>query len=81
MLKEKEINSFIGTVEYNEHKRKRFRQEDDPNITLNEAFRLQDRETRSQYEKQYNMSKSLYYKEKPSFTEILEMIQKYSSIL
>lgn len=81
LLKEPEILSFIGTEEYSEHKKKRFRQGDNPDLASNEAFLLQDKEVRAQYENQYNLSKSLYYQEKPNFDEIMTLIQRYLSSL
>ncbi len=81
LLKNPNILAFIGTNEYYEHKKKRFRKEDLLDISLNEAFLLENKNVRILYEKQYNTSKSLYYNEKPEFGEILDLIKNNSSKL
>lgn len=81
LLKNPNILTFIGMSEYYKHKKKRFRKEDLPNINLNEAFLFKNKEVRALYEKQYNMSKSLYYKEKPEFEDILTLIKMHSAKL
>lgn len=75
LLRNEEIQSFILTDEYNKHKMKRFRQGDNPIISENEAFSLSDKLTRALYEKEFEISRSLYYKEKPSFEEVLNVIK------
>jgi Nucleotidyl transferase AbiEii toxin, Type IV TA system len=77
LLQDSQVQLFITTQEYAEHKLKRFRDGDDPNIVRNEAFLLQDPFVRNQYREQYNLSNSLYYKEKPSFDEIMELIHLF----
>lgn len=81
LLKSSEIQHFIRTGEYIEHKIKRFRDRDNPVISQNEAFLLTDKAVRSQYEHEYNLSQSLYYKEKPKFSEILDLIQQNINLL
>lgn len=81
LLKNENILTFIGTDEYYNHKENRFSSGDNKNLSLNEAFLLQNKEIRSQYEKQYNLSKSLYYKDKPTFTEILQLINTHTAVL
>lgn len=68
------VQSFIGTQEYQEHKKKRFRQEDNPIIEENEAFLLHDPQTRMKYKKAYQNSHNLYYKGQPDFDEIISFI-------
>ncbi|MDP1975504.1 MAG: nucleotidyl transferase AbiEii/AbiGii toxin family protein [Alphaproteobacteria bacterium] len=77
LLKLPEIHDFILTNEYKDHKKKRFREGDNPIISRNEAFLIQNQTIRSQYEKEYNLSQSLYYKEKPSFSEVLKLIHDF----
>lgn len=81
LLKSSEIQQFIGTDQYIEHKNKRFREGDNPIISKNEAFLLTDQTVRSQYEHEYNLSQSLYYREKPTFSEILDLIKQNVSSL
>lgn len=75
LLKNPEIQNFLGTDAYHKHKERRFRTGDNKNIGLNEAFILSDKKTRKRYEDQYTQSKSLYYHDKPSFEEILGLIR------
>lgn len=81
LLKSPEIHNFIGSNEYIEHKNKRFRSGDNPIINQNEAFLLTDYDIRGQYEREYNLSQSLYYKEKPTFSEILDLINQNLRLL
>ena len=53
LLKEKSIQEFISSPEYNDHKKNRFRKEDNLIIAENEAFILSDPKTRSLYENEY----------------------------
>jgi hypothetical protein len=75
LLQEPAVLSFIGTSDYQTHKDKRFRSGDEPIIAKNEAFVLSDGATRAAYEKAYQITRSLYYKEKLDFTVILNRIQ------
>jgi nucleotidyltransferase AbiEii toxin of type IV toxin-antitoxin system len=81
LLGEDFILKFISTREYSEHKKRRFPQSDNACIKENQAFLMKDTEVFRKYKEQYEFSKSLYYKEKPSFEEILSRIKKYSEIL
>lgn len=74
LLQRPEVTSFIGTEEYKGHKAKRFRQDDNPNITQNEAFVLSDEATRRLYAKAYADTRALYYGDQPTFDEILREI-------
>ncbi|HUX80568.1 MAG TPA: nucleotidyl transferase AbiEii/AbiGii toxin family protein [Alphaproteobacteria bacterium] len=77
LLQTPAVQSFIETEDYQKHKKKRFRQEDNPVIRENEAFRLGDLTTRLEYKKAYKNSRNLYYKGQPEFDEILNLIQTY----
>ncbi|MBX9621936.1 MAG: nucleotidyl transferase AbiEii/AbiGii toxin family protein [Alphaproteobacteria bacterium] len=77
LLQDHIVQSFIGTPDYQKHKEKRFRQEDNPIIEENEAFLLQNSATRLEYKKVYKNSRNLYYKGQPEFDEIMKMIQIY----
>jgi hypothetical protein len=74
LLQRPEVQDFIGTDDYKEHKKKRFRQGDNQNITENEAFLLSDASTRAQYGDAYERSSALYYADRPSFQEILDAV-------
>ena len=81
LLLQPEVQAFIGTDAYKAHKDRRFRQGDNPDIAANEAFLLSDPETRVAYVRAYETSTALYYREKPSFTEILGTIGRFASRL
>jgi hypothetical protein len=76
LLNHPKVKSFIGTVEYEVHKQKRF-----PKIDLqvpileNEAFLLSDPGIRADFTKRYEATKNLYYQGQPSFEEILGRIK------
>lgn len=76
LLQVEEIQSFIGSAQYLEHKKRRFRGADNPIIAENEAFRLSDTETRRLYESEYRRSSGLYYRSQPEFAVLLETIQR-----
>jgi hypothetical protein len=78
LLRQEDIQAFIGTEEYNAHKEKRFRQGDNSDLTQNEAFILSDPKLRTEYEKAYNATSALYYGKKPTFDEIIEMIRRWA---
>ena len=74
LLQDEETLKFIGTPEYEAHKQRRFRSEDNPIIAENEAFLLRDAKTRAFYKTSYQLTGSLYYKSQPDFDEILTKI-------
>lgn len=74
LLDLKTVQDFIGTDAYATHKEKRFPRSDNLILSENEAFLLNDPETRGLYEKAYNQSKSLYYKSQPSFGSVMDKI-------
>jgi hypothetical protein len=81
LLKRPEVQKFIGTEAYQAHKVKRFRQGDELDITKNEAFLLNDPETRKSYTKAFVESTALYYGDKPSFDDILKEIGRWAARL
>jgi hypothetical protein len=81
LLKRPEVQAFTGTAAYGAHKAKRFRQADNPNIEQNEAFILSNPETRKLYEEAFAKTSALYYGEKPTFTQILNIISNWAERL
>jgi len=81
LLKNQDVQDFIGTQEYLAHKQKRFPKADNQNLNENEAFLLNDKGTRAQYRQAYDQSSNLYYYHQPSFEQILEAIQKAAKAL
>ncbi|WP_108522400.1 nucleotidyl transferase AbiEii/AbiGii toxin family protein [Bradyrhizobium algeriense] len=77
LLQRPEVQEFIGTEEYKQHKQKRFRQGDNQNIAENEAFLLSDAETTALYANAYDRSRALYYDDPPSFEEIKTEIPEW----
>ncbi len=81
LLHEPEVQNFIGTAEYQAHKKKRFRSSDNPLIAENEAFFLNDPTTRKQYEEAFQNTNALYYKTQPGFDEIMTKLKEYTDKL
>jgi hypothetical protein len=68
-----EVKSFIGTAEYENYKKERFRKYD--TIIKNcEGFTLKDEIDRKVFEDNYTKSSALYYKGQVPFGEILDRI-------
>jgi hypothetical protein len=81
LLKQPEVQKFIGTEAYKAHKQARFRQGDNQNIAQNEAFILSDAKTRTRYAQAYENSSALYYADKPTFEQILSEIKRWAQKL
>lgn len=81
LLERKDVQDFIGTPAYLAHKERRFRTGDDHDITRNQAFVLSDPATRAEYDAEYGKTSSLYYRDKPSFSEILHRITEWANRL
>lgn len=82
LLNEKIVQDFIGTEEYQAHKKARFPKADlDIPISENEAFILSDPNTRAAYTQRYKMSAALYYKGQPPFDDILKRLQSFLTAL
>lgn len=71
LLQVPDVQEFIGTPAYAAHKAKRFRGADNPVLAENEAFLLSDAQTRAEYARAFDSSRSLYYKSQPPFEEII----------
>lgn len=71
------VQRFVGTKAYFAHKVRRFRTEDEPDLTKNEAFLLRDRVTRERYLKEYERTAAIYYKTQPTFKEILARFAEF----
>lgn len=78
LLGNEEVQKFIGTPEYEEHKKERFPKMDmDILIAENEAFLLSPPELRATFRKRYEDTAALYYKGQPDFDELLNRIKDY----
>ncbi len=78
LLQRPEVQAFIGTDAYKEHKDKRFPRADERDLSKNQAFHLTDLVTRAAYETAYNATSALYYVGKPTLEEILGAIGKWA---
>ncbi|MBL7072462.1 MAG: nucleotidyl transferase AbiEii/AbiGii toxin family protein [Candidatus Omnitrophica bacterium] len=77
LLDEDIVQKFIGTQKYEEHKNKRFpRKEKELPLSEQEAFLLNDSETRELFEKEYKKTAALYYQGQMSLTDILNKVLK-----
>lgn len=81
LLNAEDVLEFIGTDSYHRHKSSRFRSGDNPDIQNNPAFHMGNSEMFERYKDQYERSQTLYYKDKPSFEDILDRIQRFSEEL
>ncbi|MBS1598470.1 MAG: nucleotidyl transferase AbiEii/AbiGii toxin family protein [Bacteroidetes bacterium] len=78
LLGDKKVTDFIGTEEYQNHKKLRFPTEDfELPVNQNQAFLLEDADIRKRLQKRYEASKNLYYKGQPPFEEIMNRIKEY----
>jgi len=75
LLANNEVQAFIGTKEYDDHKKARFPKTDiSIPISSNEAFILNDSAIREQFKKRYEATAKLYYKGQPQFEDLLARI-------
>jgi hypothetical protein len=69
------VLKFIGTEEYEAHKKRRFPKKDlETPIAENEAFKLSDPKLRDAFKKRYVSTKALYYTGQPDFDEVMKRI-------
>ena len=77
LLANAEVQEFIGTKAYETHKKRRFPKIDfEIPIAQNEAFLLNDKTIRADFEKRYKETESLYYNGQPPFEELLKRIRQ-----
>jgi hypothetical protein len=69
------VQKFIGTPEYLEHKKKRFKSLN-PNVAASGAFTIHDQNIRKRFEAEYSKTAPLYYRGQIPFDTILARIQK-----
>ena len=77
LLQNDQVQAFIGTTPYNEHKKRRFPAVDlQTPLSENEALIMSDASKRSLYQKEYERRASLYYQGQPPFDFVLGVIQE-----
>lgn len=79
LLQQKEVQKFIGSKEYLAHKKKRFRQHDEVDLSKNPAFMAE--ESYQRVDSMYRATADLYYGDVPSYEEILKKIEPFKSVL
>ena len=78
LLKNEQVQQFIGTEEYQTHKKKRFPAKDFAlPVAENEAFLLSDATLRENFKKRYETTNKLYYKGQIPFDEIMSTIKMH----
>lgn len=70
LIEREDVQNFIATPEYLDFKKEHFGREDNQ-VSNSEAFKLSNSEDRKVFETEYRRSESLYFKGRPSLTEIL----------
>lgn len=81
LLQTKTVQDFIGTPAYHAHKKTRFRNDDEPDITRNEAFILSGTDVRARYAQQYERLAALCYGGLPKFEDVLILIGTWATKL
>jgi predicted nucleotidyltransferase component of viral defense system len=77
LLNHERIQDFIGTPDYFKHKNKRFKAQDEKDLTKNLAFILSNEDTFTLYSSEYEGKSNLYFGKQPQFREILDRIKLY----
>ena len=75
------VKEFIGSPEYKRYKIERFGTKDDKNISNNQAFKLENKEEFNIFEREYQRTSALYFKEQPNLNELIKRIQNFSGSL
>lgn len=82
LLSNEEVQNFIGTPEYHDHKMARFPKADlKVPISQNEAYHLSNPALRARFRNRYLKTASLYYEGQPDFTALLDTINSFLSRL
>jgi hypothetical protein len=78
LLDRKEVQNFIGTESYLQHKAKRFPAADrNIPVAQNQAFLLDDSAIREDYRQRYERTAAIYYLGQPPFDELLTRLKSY----
>jgi hypothetical protein len=75
LLDVESVQNFIGTPEYLEHKKKRFKSLDQ-DVARSGAFTIEDEKIRKQFETEYSKTAPLYYRGQTPLDRILTRIQQ-----
>lgn len=77
LLENQRVVDFLGSDNYLEHKKLRFRVQDEIIIKNNPAFTIEDIETRRRYSQEFLKKSPIYFGKQPTFDEIIERIRQY----
>lgn len=78
LLKENNVQGFIGSEEYQKHKAIRFPSKNyQIPISKNEAFLLKNSQLRERFSERYKKTSKLYYNGQPEFNVLLTEIEKW----
>lgn len=75
LIDREDVQEFIGTSQYNEFKKERFKSLD-TKVSNSEALKLSNKEDRDLFEKEYNRSADLYYNGRPTLEEMIQRFAK-----
>lgn len=75
LIDREDVQAFICTAEYADFKKERFGG-DDTRVSNSDALKLTDTTDRALFEREYNRTASLYFKGRPSLTEILDRMAR-----
>lgn len=81
LLGNKRVLNFIGTEEYNTHKKNRFRKEDEFVIKNNPAFSNFDEKTKNLFTEEFKKKSVIYFDDQPLFSDVLNTILNYIEII
>ena len=76
LLEADRVLKFIGTEEYHQHKKLRFRVQDELMIKSNPAFAMESDETRKLYSAEFKKKSAIYFGKQPTFDGIMERIHE-----
>jgi predicted nucleotidyltransferase component of viral defense system len=76
LLENSRVLEFLGSEKYVEHKKLRFRGQDEVIIKNNPAFSVEDVDTSRRYNQEFIKKSPIYFGKQPTFDEIIERIQK-----
>lgn len=75
LIEREDVQNFIGTPDYLTFKKEHFGREDNQ-VSNSDAFKLSNPRDRKVFESAYTRSESLYFKGRPSLTEILTRLAR-----
>jgi len=75
LIQRPDVQAFIGTAEYEDFKKERFKS-DDLRVSNSDALNLSNPEDRKVFEKEYDRSAGLYYQGRPTLEQILSKFAK-----